>query len=70
MKSSLAVFAVALVVAGAAGCSPPREITPGVPWYPLNGPLIPASMTMVTAWDVPKNPLTDPTLDDSRHACR
>jgi thiosulfate dehydrogenase len=23
-------------------------------------------MTMVTAWDVPKNPLTDPTLDDSR----
>ncbi len=21
---------------------------------------------MVTAWDVPKNPLTDPTLDDSK----
>ena len=32
----------------------------------LNGPLIPARMTMVTAWDVPQNPLTDPTLDDSR----
>ena len=66
MKCSLAVFALALGFCAAAGCSRPREITPGVPWYPLNGPLIPASMTMVTAWDVPKNPLTDPTLDDSR----
>src|SRR4249919_2059359 len=35
---------------------------------PLAGPLIPARTTMVTAWDVPKNPLTDPTLDDSRLA--
>jgi thiosulfate dehydrogenase len=34
--------------------------------YQLNGPLIPARLTMVTAWDYPKNPLTDPSLDDSR----
>jgi len=60
----LIVLALAL---GLSACSrPPREITPGVPWYPLAGPLIPARMTMVTAWDVPKNPLTDETLDDSR----
>src|SRR5439155_1168781 len=32
---------------------------------PLSGPLIPARTTMVTAWDFPKNPLTDATLDDS-----
>jgi thiosulfate dehydrogenase len=30
------------------------------------GPLISASTTMVTAWEVPKNPLTDATLDGSR----
>jgi thiosulfate dehydrogenase len=34
--------------------------------YQLNGPLIPARLTMVTAWDYPKNPLTDTSLDDSR----
>ena len=33
--------------------------------YKLNGPLIPARLTMVTAWDFPKNPLADSTLDDS-----
>jgi len=33
--------------------------------YALNGPLIPASVTMVSAWDIPNNPLADPTLDDS-----
>lgn len=32
---------------------------------PLSGPLIPSRTTMVTAWDFPQNPLTDPTLDDS-----
>jgi len=30
------------------------------------GPLIPARTTMVTAWDFPRNPLTDTTLDDSK----
>ena len=33
---------------------------------PLAGPLIPARTTMVTAWDFPKNPLTDASLDKSR----
>jgi thiosulfate dehydrogenase len=36
----------------------------GVPL--LAGALIPASTTMVTAWDVPQNPLADPSVDDSR----
>ncbi len=65
MKCCLrALVAAAASAALAAGCSAPRPTTPGVPWYPLAGPLIPASMTMVTAWDIPKNPLTDQRLDD------
>jgi thiosulfate dehydrogenase len=63
-----AAFASALLLlAVAAGCS--RAKTPTTSsGVPLAGPLIPARTTMVTAWDVPKNPLTDPTLDDSRLA--
>lgn len=33
--------------------------------YELAGPLVPAATSMVSAWDIPKNPLTDPALDDS-----
>ena len=29
------------------------------------GPLVPATTTMVTAWEVPQNPTTDPSLDGS-----
>jgi thiosulfate dehydrogenase len=32
----------------------------------MAGPLISSRTTMVTAWEFPKNPLTDPALDDSR----
>jgi thiosulfate dehydrogenase len=49
-----------------AGCS--RGPAAGGPPYQLNGPLIPARVTMVAAWDVPRNPLTDPALDESRLA--
>jgi len=31
----------------------------------LAGPLVSSRTTMVTAWEFPKNPLTDPSLDDS-----
>jgi thiosulfate dehydrogenase len=34
----------------------------------MSGPLIASRTTMVTAWDVPKNPLGDPTLDESKLA--
>jgi thiosulfate dehydrogenase len=49
-----------------AGChrTPVPKTSNGVPL--LSGVLIPASTTMVTAWDVPQNPLTDTSLDDSR----
>ena len=32
--------------------------------YALSGPLISSRTTMTTAWEIPKNPLTDPSLDD------
>ena len=31
-----------------------------------SGPLISSRTTMMTAWEFPKNPLTDKTLDDSK----
>ncbi len=59
-----------LVLASAAACStpPPAKTAAGAPTlrYELNGPLIPAKMTMVTAWDYPQNPLTDASLDQSK----
>jgi thiosulfate dehydrogenase len=54
--------ALALVLGACAKEPPPSN---GLR-YQLNGPLIPARLTMVTAWDYPKNPLTDPSLDDSK----
>ena len=68
MKSHLRSFAGAIALCGVIGCSPPAN--PGAPAlrYKLNGPLIPARMTMVTAWDVPTNPLSDVTLDQSKLA--
>ena len=68
MKCHLRPFAGAIALWGVIGCSP--SANPGAPALPykLNGPLIPARMTMVTAWDVPANPLSDATLDQSKLA--
>jgi thiosulfate dehydrogenase len=67
MSSRIRLLTSLLIVAAAAGCSRPQA-DEGVPRlrYQLNGPLIPAKMTMVTAWDFPQNPLTDKTLDQSK----
>src|SRR3954469_2282618 len=44
--------------------TPVPKTSNGVPL--LAGALVPASTTMVTAWDIPQIPLNDPSLDDSR----
>src|SRR5262245_26495180 len=64
-RSCAAGIGLVLAIAFGAGCSrAPRPTTrSGVP---LSGPLIPSHTTMVTAWDLPKDPLTDRSLDDSR----
>jgi thiosulfate dehydrogenase len=58
----------ALVVSALACSSAKEQVSTGAPGlrYKLNGPLVPATMTMVTAWDVPQNPLTDKSLDQSK----
>lgn len=53
------------VAVGGAACSPVSERTTS-PGPSLGGPLISSKTTMVTAWEIPRNPLTDPGLDDSR----
>jgi thiosulfate dehydrogenase len=63
-----ALVAIGLLGGGltaVSGCArkPVPTTSSGVP---LMGPLIPARTTMVTAWDFPRNPLTDKSLDDSR----
>ena len=57
---SAAIFVAGLSLLSALACSTPAT-TPLVPgkWYPLVNGLVPARMTMQTAWDFPKNPLTD-----------
>jgi thiosulfate dehydrogenase len=74
---SPAFVAIVLTVVAAAACSSPRVDKPApiattgaLPprQYALAGPLVPASTTMVSAWDVPANPLTDPSLDGSPQA--
>jgi thiosulfate dehydrogenase len=59
---ALAIFSLTLA---AIGCGTPHKSTSnGVPL--LADVLIPASTTMVTAWDIPQDPRTDKSLDDSR----
>lgn len=62
IRSSIVVALV--VIAGGVSCA--RDDSPARR-DPLarTGPLIAASTTMVSAWEIPQNPLEDPTLDDS-----
>src|SRR5256712_9197827 len=58
------VFVICFMAAGA--CSGNRApVEPPSP-YKLSGPLVSSATTMVTAWYFPKNPLTDPGLDNSK----
>lgn len=65
MRACLRIFSVIAAVASFSSCvratapaAPPRAI--------MAGPLISSKTTMVTAWEFPRNPLTDPELDNSR----
>ena len=68
MHSRLRFLVSVLALFAASACSRPQPSEPGAPAlrYKLNGPLVPAKMTMATAWDVPQNPLTDKSLDQSK----
>src|SRR5437016_1853493 len=51
---------------GAGACSGNRAPVALPSPYKLSGPLVSSATTMVTAWYFPKNPLTDPALDNSK----
>ena len=69
MHTRLSLTMAAAALLALAACSPDQTVATSGPQrglrYKLNGPLIPARMTMTTAWDYPQNPLTDRTLDQS-----
>jgi thiosulfate dehydrogenase len=65
MTTTLRVIASVGALVCLASCTPTTEQTPRAPAM-LAGPLISSRTTMVTAWEVPRNPLTDSGLDDSR----
>ena len=73
MGSSALLKAIVVCIV-ATGCSrepdrraagtPPAPSLPPRP-YELVGPLVPAATTMVSAWDIPTNPITDRSLAES-----
>ena len=65
MPARTAAFLMAGALLGGAGCS--RAPEPVAATGPkMSGPLIAASATMVAAWEFPRNPLVDVSLDKSR----
>src|SRR5256712_9409520 len=60
----LVLISLLLVVTAACSPSPPPVAAPS--HYKLSGPLVSSATNMVTAWYVPKNPLTDRSLDNSK----
>jgi len=75
-------FSILLLVLSACSGPPPAEAPAPAPQapitgtqlegyvrtYELAGPLVPASTTMASAWDIPANPLTDEALGESPDA--
>ncbi len=55
-----------MAAAGIGACADVDPLDPALGKLP--GPLVSSSTTMVTAWDVPNNPLEDPTLGRSETA--
>ena len=70
MKRFVQTIAVVCICGvGLAACSrkpQPEDSNALVFGIKLNGPLVSSRTTMATAWVLPKNPLTDPTLDNSK----
>jgi thiosulfate dehydrogenase len=59
IRSTAFAVTIACVASGCGGSPPP-------PVSKFTGPLISSRMTMVTAWEFPRSPLVDPTLDQSK----
>jgi thiosulfate dehydrogenase len=66
MKQLTYVLVFVTLFSGGACVRPQEEESGPITKLAFTGPLIASRTTMVTAWEYPKNPLTDSTLDDSR----
>ena len=64
MTHPLRALASTAVLMCLASCARATE-EPARPGFLVPGPLVSSRATMVTAWEFPRNPLTDPTLDNS-----
>jgi thiosulfate dehydrogenase len=62
------ILVAAVLLAGAltAHCSTPAATPAAAARIKMAGPLVASSVTMVAAWQFPRNPLTDTSLDKSR----
>ena len=67
-RRRLLIAAVLLVGAATAYCTKPpaAPAATSAPRFAMTGPLVASSVTMVAAWEFPKNPLTDASLDKSK----
>ena len=65
MKRRAYLLLILLLAGALYSCARNEEAGP-ITHLAFSGPLISARTTMVTAWEFPKNPLSDSTLDESR----
>src|SRR5258706_4808634 len=57
---------IVVTLLAAAACARQPEKPAASPRVPMTGPLIAATVSMKAAWEFPRNPLDDKTLDTSR----
>jgi thiosulfate dehydrogenase len=65
MRLGTVIVVLFISLSLASSCARPVAPTDTSP-YKMSGPLVSSRTTMVTAWYFPRNPLTDPHLDDSK----
>jgi len=65
MRPGTVIVVIFISLSLASSCARPVEPADTSP-YKMSGPLVSSRTTMVTAWYFPRNPLTDPHLDDSK----
>ncbi len=65
-RHGLTLILTLFVASSACSRAGDKKPAPPAPRYKMSGPLVSSQTTMVTAWELPKNPLTDSTLDDSK----
>jgi thiosulfate dehydrogenase len=66
MRSTLVILLLSVAACSRAAEKPAANPDAPLQQIKMNGPLIDAKVTMVAAWEFPRNPLNDKTLDSSK----